>query len=378
MTDLYTSGNTLLAGDMTDGDDILLLEGGDTLLMWDPVQFPQRVQLGGRRSSSWGTQITTTDSGEEVRNNRWSAPLRSYEFNMPPMLRTDDDYLALKALFLQAQGARYSFEFQDWTDDEYVNVRFDTSLPMTGLTPDIDHPGTINLIEVREYPVERTEPDPAPEYVASGTHVSQNSATLNLPYPSGIEADDIAIAQLVVNDALTGGGGWNTPAGWTLLDSENIVDNEGRHYLFWKRLTGAESGSVTFTTFGGMGGDASDNCSGRMSTFRGCVASGNPYDASETSPGAEDDTTPTAPNITAAGYNRLIVNFWAFKFPGTFAPGTLYTEHYEVSGTDGVDTGLAMTSREVFLPLTYAGETGSVTSPPLGLAHGCISVALKP
>lgn len=380
MVDLVTTGNLLLSGDMTDGDDILLLSGSDTLLLADPVKMPDRIELGAMRREDWNTQINTSDDGTECRNNRWGSSLRSYDVALPLMVRTDADYIALRALFALAEGSRYTFEFLDWSDDEPVQVRFDTPLRITGQTPDLDHIDTFSLVEVRDYPYEGPPlPFPVPEYIASGTHVAQTSSgSLAVPYPVGLLADDIAIAQLTVFDSLTGGGGWNTAAGWNLLDTGLENSNAERvHTLLWRRLDGSETGSQTFTTFGGMGTGSTDSCNGIMTIFRGCIASGDPYDMSDTTTAA-DDLTPNAPVLNSYGRNRLIANFWGFQFPGTnFTPGIDYTLQYDVLSTLGIDTGLRLTTTPALLPVTYPGETATVED-QAALGESCIGVMLKP
>lgn len=340
--------------------------------------LPNRIQLGAVRRDDWGTQVITRDDGLEVRNNRWATSLRTYEISLPPMVRTDADYIALRALFAEAEGGLHSFDMTDWSDGATVPVRFDTPLHIVGLTPEVDDIDTFTLIEVRNFPDEGPGPPaPPPEWIARGTHIAQNSATVLLPYPAGLLANDVAIAQLNVSDPLTGGGGWNTPAGWTLLSSSNINgDNRDRHYLFWKRLAGSESGTVTFTTFGGMGGSGTDSCTGVMSIFRGVKTTGDPHDNIAIS-NAGNDTTPNAPSIATFGENRLICNFRSHNFPGaSFAAGTDYTAHYVLNTTVGVDNGLMLTTRAVELPQTYSGETASIGS-NVSQNENTISVALR-
>lgn len=156
MADLSLTGLLLLAGDMTDGDDRLLLagdmtDGDDVLAIQYEKALPDRIERGASRREEWNTQINTRDDGLETRNNRWSSSLRSYEISLPMMERTDADYIALRALFAEAEGSRYSFGFLDWSDNQLVTVRFDSPLRITGHTPELDHIDTFSLIEVREY-----------------------------------------------------------------------------------------------------------------------------------------------------------------------------------------------------------------------------------
>lgn len=112
------------------------------------TELPDRIALGAVRREEWGTEIVGTDAGTEVRNNRWSSPLRVYDVSMPLMDRTDADYIALRALYEEAQGSLHSFDMTTWPDDETVTVRFDGPLQLTGVTPDIDQL-SFTLVEVR-------------------------------------------------------------------------------------------------------------------------------------------------------------------------------------------------------------------------------------
>lgn len=110
--------------------------------------LPDRIALGAVRREEWGTEIVRTDGGSEVRNNRWSAPLRFYDVSMPLMERDDADYVALRALYAEAEGSLHSFDMTIWPDDETVPVRFDGPLQITGVTTEIDQL-TFTLVEVR-------------------------------------------------------------------------------------------------------------------------------------------------------------------------------------------------------------------------------------
>lgn len=342
--------------------------------------FPNRIELGAVRREDWNTQVNTSDDGLEVRNNRWSTSLRSYDISLPLMLRTDADYIALRALFAEAEGSLHSFDFIDWSDGATVPVRFDTPLNITGHTPDHDHIDTFTLVEVRPAVEEGPGPIPdPPEYIASGTLVSQTSGTINVPYPAGLLADDVALVQVVVLDVIN--VGWNTPAGWALINTRTL--NSNAHLLmalFYKRLTGSESGSQTFTTSAG-GGSSTDNVTGIMSIFRGCHATGFPYDSTATST-AGNDTTPNAPGLDTFSDNRLLCNFRAIAgspVGSNFQPGTGYTENYDQLGTGGslIDCKVTLTSKVAPLPQSYGGETASIGG-SLGQAQGTISVSLRP
>lgn len=117
------------------------------------ISLPQQIELGATRRLRWETEVVTTDGGYEVRNSRWSAPLKTYEVSFPPSTRDDPVYLAVLALYEAAEGGLHSFDFTDWTDETggtVVPVRFDSPLEVTGIAMHLDHIETVTLIEVRQ------------------------------------------------------------------------------------------------------------------------------------------------------------------------------------------------------------------------------------
>lgn len=116
------------------------------------VRLPEEVELGAVRRIEWPTEIVSTDSGHEVRNNRHSAPLRAFDVSFPPARRDDAIYQAVIALYEQMEGGLHSFNLVDWTDESgatIVPVRFDTPLAITGIATHLDHIETITLVEVK-------------------------------------------------------------------------------------------------------------------------------------------------------------------------------------------------------------------------------------
>jgi uncharacterized protein (TIGR02217 family) len=111
--------------------------------------LPASVEIGAQRRLNWNTEVVATDSGAEVRNNRWSTPLRTYDVSFPVSKRDDATYLAVLALYAEAQGNLHSFDFTDWADDETVSVRFDGPLTTSGIASHLEHIVEVTLVEVR-------------------------------------------------------------------------------------------------------------------------------------------------------------------------------------------------------------------------------------
>lgn len=116
------------------------------------TRLPEEVEIGAVRILEWGTEIVVTDGGHEVRNSRWSSPLRTYEVSFPHARRDDAVYEAVVALYEMAEGALHSFDFVDWTDETgstIVPVRFDSPLEIATPAGHLDHIETLTLREVR-------------------------------------------------------------------------------------------------------------------------------------------------------------------------------------------------------------------------------------
>lgn len=114
--------------------------------------LPQRIELGAIRGEDWETEVVRTDGGGEVRNNRIEEPTRTWEVPTPMMLRTDADYLAIRALYSTTEGLLHSFNLKDPDDDTdmtIVAVRFDSPLRVTFPTTEHVKLETFTLIEVK-------------------------------------------------------------------------------------------------------------------------------------------------------------------------------------------------------------------------------------
>lgn len=115
--------------------------------------LPEEVELGAIRRLKWETEVVTTDGGYEVRNSRWSSPLKTFEVSFPPATRDNGIYQAVIALYEAAEGGLHTFNFTDWTDETggtVVRVRFDSPLEITGIATHLDHIETVTLVEVRQ------------------------------------------------------------------------------------------------------------------------------------------------------------------------------------------------------------------------------------
>lgn len=115
-------------------------------------RLPQQVEVGAIRHLTYSNEVVKTDGGAEVRNARWSAPLRSYEISFPTAVRTDPTYLAVIALYDMTLGGTHTFDYAEWTDNTQstiIKVRFDSPLSIQGVDIKHDHIETLTIVEVR-------------------------------------------------------------------------------------------------------------------------------------------------------------------------------------------------------------------------------------
>jgi hypothetical protein len=112
----------------------------------------ENIEIGAVRRIVWDREIVRTDGGQEVRNTRWAAPLRSYEISMPSVSTSGDltDYNAVLQVWEDSEGGTLTFTFHDWVDDEDVVVRFDSELQISSEAGHLRHIDTFTLQEVRD------------------------------------------------------------------------------------------------------------------------------------------------------------------------------------------------------------------------------------
>jgi hypothetical protein len=114
------------------------------------LQLTRNIEIGATRRKEWDKEIVRTDGGGEVRNTRWSSPLRSFDVALPPCVRTNADYIAVQQMWEDSEGGTHSFDFYDYSADELVKVRFDSPLEITWLNSELDKIEAFTLAEVRE------------------------------------------------------------------------------------------------------------------------------------------------------------------------------------------------------------------------------------
>lgn len=82
--------------------------------MADNAILDGKLALGFSEINTWNTTVVTKSGGNEVRNARWQAPLRRYEFAYTP--RPLADIQAIVAFFHDARGMARTWLLKSWTD----------------------------------------------------------------------------------------------------------------------------------------------------------------------------------------------------------------------------------------------------------------------
>jgi hypothetical protein len=114
------------------------------------ISLPSNIEAGAQRTLKWSNEIVTTDGGYEVRNSRWSTPLRSWTLAFPNRAADDANFRKVEQLWLDTQGGTDTFNFHDDLAGETVKVRFDADLQITHTIGTFYHVDSFVLQEVRE------------------------------------------------------------------------------------------------------------------------------------------------------------------------------------------------------------------------------------
>ena len=77
-------------------------------------RFPEDISYGSRGGPGWATTVIETDSGSEVRNQRWSYPRHEYDvaFGINTLARLEE----LLTYFHVVAGQAIGFRYKDWMD----------------------------------------------------------------------------------------------------------------------------------------------------------------------------------------------------------------------------------------------------------------------
>jgi hypothetical protein len=209
---------------------------------------------------------------------------------------------------------------------------------------------------------------------SSSTGASDDlSSSESVPVPSGAAANDIALVALemweIDNPTVT------VPSGFTLVTT--VINGSQKLKVFWKRLTGADTGTYNFSWSGDQWHQA------QCILFTGVKTTGDPIGANFDTDTATASTAPTTTVSTA--FVPGLAHWVANENPVTHTPPSSFTEvqdanllttGYRLPGSSGLQSaasaGLSSSTVLVtaLVALEPAGGGGSVTLDAVGSAAG--------
>lgn len=187
--------------------------------------------------------------------------------------------------------------------------------------------------------------------VAHDTYDSASSATVVLPAPAGIAANDILFGYVKHNANETPTG---VPSGWTLLGSEFNTESTSYWFLYYKIATGSEPADYTWTFA------TAARAGGVSIAYRDGFDTADPIDAVSDTGYITNDTTLRAAAATAAEANAPVLFFGcthnssanAVTHPSSPAAFTEDVEYFGGSGRGNYEIAS--------LIWTGSGTTGNV------------------
>lgn len=186
-------------------------------------------------------------------------------------------------------------------------------------------------------------------YGTSGTilGLASGRTSSNVPVPSGVAAGDVILLIVYFENTSTSGT-ITPPTGFALLGSGLSFGTTGQ-MVYWKRATGADSGTYNVT-------HASAVTSGVAHRFTGAAPTGTPVELLGSA--GSSGTTGSAPAVsgTTTAANELLAYFaltndFGFTTASNWTPPTGFTERFDTQGFE-----LATKTQ------ASAGATGSLTA----------------
>ena len=128
------------------------------------LSLPSAFENGAVRILQQDKEVILTDGGYEVRNTRWSSPLRSWQISFNNAKVDDDDHATVEQMWRDTNGGTDTFNFADERDGDTARVRFDAELQFTNTVGPFYHLDTFTLREVRD-----VSPSPTVNPAITGT-----------------------------------------------------------------------------------------------------------------------------------------------------------------------------------------------------------------
>jgi hypothetical protein len=229
--------------------------------------------------------------------------------------------------------------------------------------------------------VELVAESDAPAYVGSGAIAASLSA-ITPPLPGNLVTDDILLLFLMTNNQVItiptpNGGTWTEVAGSPQGTGVEGADAASRLTVFWSRYNGTQGNPMT--------SDSGQQQIGRIHAFRGCIATGDPWDVTAGGVEGTSDTSGSIPGNTTTVANCLVVLAMAIEEPDetgtsqfsawTNADLENITERSDNTSNVGNGGGLGVATGQKATAGTY-GATAVTTV--VSTMKAMMSIALKP
>jgi hypothetical protein len=114
------------------------------------LSLPTAIEKGSVRLLTQDKEVVETDAGFEVRNTRWSGPLRRFQLAFNNKRLSDANHAAVETMWRNTNAGTDTFNFYDEKSGDTARVRFDGDLQMTNTTMQIYRIDAFTLKEVRD------------------------------------------------------------------------------------------------------------------------------------------------------------------------------------------------------------------------------------
>lgn len=192
------------------------------------------------------------------------------------------------------------------------------------------------------------------------------------------QTNDIGIL-VIYDDSSASGSEIDPGAGWTLIDNGN--HGSARIKAFWRRAASNSESAAGFVTSSGLptGGSAA-NAYGVIITYRGCVPTGDPINATANST-RTSSTSCTFPTITTTEADAMILLLASRDNDSSAAAWSAITNAALGSITERFDAGITNGNGGGFViaegTKATTGAVGTTSSTVTSSAGGMITFALR-
>jgi hypothetical protein len=207
-----------------------------------------------------------------------------------------------------------------FTWDAPVTAGGSTNAPTAAFTWAASSCGPMIATRLRETPAPPDVPG-TPNYETTGSYGQSPGLSpgpnVTCGVPAGVIANNIVELRVFMD---TTGSTATPPTGFVdAPDSPQTISANQRQHVWWKRATGAESGTYTVTF-------SPDSYAEAVAVrYSACIDTGNPYDDTDSDQIATNTTTSPPVDVTTTGADRLIVHSATNWAGGTWTPSTGFT-----------------------------------------------------